>query len=135
MMFNPYVLLGEILSVLILVAAAYLYGQHNANAQCEVRVAKIYSDAADKAQAEKDAEASKANTASTRLETKAADAKVVFRTITRNVDRVVEKPVYQSVCFEADGLAIANAALAGVPVMLPTPAPAPLTTPMRVAAP
>lgn len=131
MIFNPYVIIAELVVMIGLVIGAYLYGEHNANAACDVRVAKIYSDAADKAQKEKDAEASKANAASTQLETKAADAKVIYRTITRNVDRVVTKPVYQNVCFEADGLAIANAALAGVNVMLPTPLPQP--GPMMVA--
>lgn len=128
---NPYGLLASVLVTIALIIGAYLYGEHNANLACDVRVAKIYSDAATKVEAEKAAEATKANTASTALETKAAAAQVVYRTITRNVDRVVTKPIYQNVCLDTDGLSLANAALAGVNVILPTQ----LTTPMQVATP
>jgi hypothetical protein len=117
---NPYGLLASVLVTIALIIGAYLYGEHNANVACDLRVQKIYADAAAKAETEKKAEEAKANTASTQLETKAAAAQVIYRTITRNVDRVVTKPVYSNVCLEPEGLAIANAALAGINVVLPT---------------
>lgn len=38
---------------------------------------------------------------------------IVYQTITRTVDRVVDRPVYRADCLDADGLRLANAALAG----------------------
>jgi hypothetical protein len=37
----------------------------------------------------------------------------VFRTITKEVEHVVEKPVYRNVCIDPDGLRVANRAIAG----------------------
>ena len=39
--------------------------------------------------------------------------RIVTRTITQEVNRVVEKPIYRNVCLDADGLRLANDALAG----------------------
>jgi hypothetical protein len=47
------------------------------------------------------------------LATKQADQKVIYATITKTVDRVVERPVYRSECIDDDGLRNINAALAG----------------------
>lgn len=113
---TPWILIGALGFGLALGIAGYLKGHADAKADCDIRVAKIYSDAADKAQKEKDAEAAKANTSAATLETKNEAAKVIFRNITRTVDRVVEKPVYRNVCLDDDGLLLANAALAGLAV-------------------
>jgi len=51
--------------------------------------------------------------ASTKLEKGNADAKVVYRTITRDVDKVVDRVEYRDVCFDDDGLRLANDALRG----------------------
>lgn len=51
--------------------------------------------------------------AATQLEAKNADAKVVYKTITRTVDKYIDRPVYRAECFDADGLRDANAALVG----------------------
>jgi len=39
--------------------------------------------------------------------------KTTYATITHNVDRIVDRPVYRNACFDDDGLRNANAALAG----------------------
>lgn len=39
--------------------------------------------------------------------------RVEFQTITREVDRVVEKPVYRNVCLDADGLQLLERATRG----------------------
>lgn len=44
---------------------------------------------------------------------KQAEQKVIYATITKTVDRLVERPVYRSDCIDADGLSSINAALAG----------------------
>lgn len=83
----------------------------------------------DKAIAEQAAkDQAKTNVAVDKLENGNAKAKVVYRTITQNVDRVVEKPVYRSVCLDADGLLVANQALVGslaTPVQPDKPMPRP----------
>lgn len=52
--------------------------------------------------------------ASQHLEEQKAQQQVVYQTITKTVDRIVEKPVYKNVCLDTDGVAAANAALAGL---------------------
>jgi hypothetical protein len=39
------------------------------------------------------------------------EARVVYRTITKTVDKIVEKPVYLNQCFEEEGLEQINKAL------------------------
>lgn len=75
-------------------------------------------DAGYSARVEEDREAELAQeaietAASVELEQDREKTRTVYRTITREVDRVVEKPVYRDVCFDPDGLRLANAALAG----------------------
>lgn len=40
-------------------------------------------------------------------------AKVIYRTLTKNVDRVVTRELYRNVCLDPDGMSNANAALVG----------------------
>lgn len=55
-----------------------------------------------------------ANEAATELEQEDAEAEIVYRTITEQVDRLVlSEPIYRDVCLDAGGLRLANAALAG----------------------
>jgi hypothetical protein len=117
---NPWVLLGLLLIAIALVGTGYVKGRNDANATCEVKIAAMV-EAAQKA---KDAEAAKANAAATTLESGNANAKVIYKTITQTVDRVVEKPVYLNTCFDSDGLQLANAALAGAAVSPPAGSPA-----------
>lgn len=65
------------------------------------------------AEAQRKKEAEQSNRASTGLEADREKTRVVYRTITRKVDRIVERPVYRNVCFDDDGVREANAALAG----------------------
>jgi len=67
-------------------------------------------DAAEKQRA---AEAKKGAAASDKKEKQDAKAKVVYRTITKTVDKYIDRPVYRNVCFDVDGLRDANAALSG----------------------
>lgn len=47
------------------------------------------------------------------LTTQNAAREVQYATITKTVDRIVDRPVYRDVCLDADGLRNINAALAG----------------------
>jgi hypothetical protein len=55
----------------------------------------------------------KANDAAKVLEKGNAKAKIVYRTITKSVDKYIDRPVYRNVCFDDDGLRDANQALSG----------------------
>jgi len=55
----------------------------------------------------------KADKAGEKLETKDAEAKVIYKTITVEVDKIVDRPVYLNKCFDVDGLHLANEALSG----------------------
>lgn len=59
--------------------------------------------------------------AATQLEAKNAESKVVYRTLTRTVDKYIDRPVYRAECFDADGLRDANAALSGQAAAPPKP--------------
>lgn len=45
------------------------------------------------------------------LEKDKAKIRTEFLTVTKEVERVVQKPVYLNICFDDDGLRIANAAI------------------------
>jgi hypothetical protein len=62
---------------------------------------------------QREEEMGKANLASVNLEKQNEKTHKHYRTITKYVDKVVEKPVYRNVCFDTDGLSAANAALRG----------------------
>ncbi len=59
--------------------------------------------------------------AATQLEAENAQAKIVYKTITRTVDRYIDRPIYRAECFDADGLRDANAALSGQTASPPKP--------------
>jgi hypothetical protein len=62
---------------------------------------------------QREREAKQANEAATKVEVKSAKAKIVYRTITEQVDKYIDRPVYRNICFDADGLRDANTALLG----------------------
>jgi hypothetical protein len=77
-------------------------------------------------------ELEKSNAAAMDLEQARAQRKVVYRTITKEVERLVERPVYQSVCIDDDGVRAINHALRGTPPAEPKPDPAvPAPRPLR----
>jgi hypothetical protein len=90
----------------IAIGAVYLYGSSQG-----AKSVRLEWEEANRLQREK--EAQRASEAATELEKAKAKTKVVYRTITQEVDRVVEKPVYRDVCLDPDGLRLANVALVG----------------------
>ena len=62
---------------------------------------------------QREREAKQAAEAATKKEAGDAKAKVIYRTITKEVDKIVEREVYRNICFDSDGLLRANAALLG----------------------
>lgn len=62
---------------------------------------------------QRDREAKAGQKAAEKKEAGDAKAKVVYRKITQEVERVVEKPVYRNVCLDSDGIAVARQAISG----------------------
>ena len=57
-----------------------------------------------KIEVRQDENINKAQVASTQFEAKQNEAKTEFRTIYRDVEKIVYRPVYSNICFDADGL-------------------------------
>lgn len=55
----------------------------------------------------------RANDASQNLENANEQTRTVYRTITQQVDKLVDRPIYRDRCFDDLGLQLANAFLAG----------------------
>lgn len=106
---NPWTILGVLLASLGLAVGGFLEGR-----KFEEGIAARANLVAEQAfQQAYEAQAGRYNVAAAKLEEAKAKRRVVERTITKEVDRVVEKPVYRNVCLDADGLRVANDALAG----------------------
>jgi hypothetical protein len=102
------------LSALLIAAGIGLAA--GAGAACKLTADHYIAAAA--TQKEADAKAYQARTAefnqvSAELEQARNDRKIVYRTITKQVEKVVDRDMYRQSCFDDDGLSIANAALAG----------------------
>ena len=67
------------------------------------------------------AAARQANAQAEELEQAKAKREIIYRTITKTVDRIVDRPVYRSDCLDDDGLRIANEALTGTPAAASQP--------------
>jgi hypothetical protein len=59
------------------------------------------------------AESKKLNEVAAALEAAKNEKQIVYRTITKTVDRIIDRPVYLNVCLDDDGLRVINDALAG----------------------
>lgn len=71
-----------------------------------------------------DAKAAQYNEASAALEVARNERKIVYRTITKQVDKIVQRDVYHNVCLDDIGVRIINDALAGRAADPAEPAPA-----------
>ena len=68
------------------------------------------------------AAAARANEQAEELEKARAQREIVYRTITRQVDKIVDRPVYRGDCLDDDGLRITNEAITGAPAAASQPA-------------
>ena len=57
-----------------------------------------------KIEVRQDENINKAQVASTQFEAKQNETKTEFKTIYRDVEKIVYRPVYSNICFDADGL-------------------------------
>lgn len=118
---SPWLLGGAAVAALLAFGGGYIRGDSDAANRYQVKIDKMQIDAAAQVQKTRDALMAQADSAVTSLETKNAASRVIYRTITQQVDKIVERPVYRNVCLDDAGLMLVNAALAGVAVAPPNP--------------
>ena len=120
---TPWLLGGTAIAFVLATGAAGIYGHskgyNSAANEYQLKIDKLQIDARDQVQKVRDAMTAQANEAVNSLETQNAKARIVYRTVTEMVDRIVDRPVYRNTCFDDDGLRLVNAALAGVAVATP----------------
>lgn len=101
----------------LLLVAALLLGLHFYNAHQQAIGALQCQAAVSKAQAAEHAKVVILNQRNDELAAQLvqvqASRKVTYATITRTVDRLVDRPVFRNTCIDPDGLRSINAALAG----------------------
>lgn len=106
---EPYKLLIIVLAIGGAFGYGDYYGRRMNNASWEAKYAAAQQEAALQYAAKVEA----FNKLADDYERAKADRKVVYETITKTVDRIVDRPVYRNVCIDDDGLRQINAALAG----------------------
>lgn len=67
------------------------------------------------------AAARQANAQAEELEKARADREIIYRTITKQVDLIVDRPVYRTDCIDDDGLQSINEAITGTPAAASKP--------------
>jgi hypothetical protein len=115
---NPYAILAAVILVIALFTGTYVKGRVDGLKKCQDRIAVLQAEATARAVAEQD----KAVEAATKLEAQRVRTEIKYRTITKIVEKLVERPVYRDVCFDDDGLRLVNAALTGSPAPAGQPA-------------
>lgn len=100
------VVVAGIILVGVVAFSAYMKGREDGAQSVQTKWDKAVAE-------QREREEKQIGLASGKLETGNAQAKVVYRTITQTVDKLVEKPVYRNVCLDDDGLRVANQALTG----------------------
>jgi hypothetical protein len=103
----PQVYLVYMLLAVLGLGGVYLKGRIDGRSVCDDRIAVIQAESVERERAAQ----SRAIEASKELEAARGRTEVKYRTITKEVERVVERPSYSSVCLDADGLRLANQAL------------------------
>jgi hypothetical protein len=116
MTFSPWIMLGVVLGGLGLGTIGYVKGDADAANRYQIKIDKLQTDATAGVQKTRDALMAQANEAVASKEDRDEKARIVYRTITEMVDKIVDRPVYRNVCLDDDGLRLANAALGGVAV-------------------
>jgi hypothetical protein len=127
-MFNPYVLLGALAGAILIATASFGAGWKASSNSWKADMLAAEQAHADQLRAEID----RSNIIAAALESEKGKSRVVYKTITKRVDKIIDRPVYLNQCFDADGLRLANSAIAGqAPDPGESPSTLPKPTPLR----
>jgi hypothetical protein len=118
----PHLLGISALAALLAFGLGYIKGDADAASRYQVRIARMQLDAKEAAEADQQKRQQAFIDAANGYEVTNAQARVVYRTITRDVDKIVERDVYRDRCLDDDGLRLAQLALGGIAVTPSDPA-------------
>lgn len=105
--FSLYLRAGIASLAVMLFALTYIKGRIDGAYHCDARINALVHDAAEREKGYQIV----AHTQSELLERARTKTDVRYRTILKQVDHEVEKPMYRAECFTADGVRLANDAL------------------------
>lgn len=105
----PQVYLAYLIVTVLVLGGVYVKGRVDGATVCDARVTELLAESATR---ERNAQQQAIN-ATQALEIQRGKTEIKYKTLVREVEKVVERPVYANVCLDADGLRLANAALAG----------------------
>jgi len=104
---GPYIYLVYIALVVLVLGGTYMKGRLDGREICNNRIAEIQAESFNKERAAY----ARATQAAAELEDARSQTIVKYRTINKEVEKIVERPVYSNVCLDPDGLRLANSAL------------------------
>lgn len=102
-----YIRLAALVGALLLAVGAFFCGRHVGYVECEndrMKTAQAAQEKREKQIGQAQADDAKAAEADVQRET-------IIREITREVPRIIDRPVYRNVCVDADGLRILERAV------------------------
>lgn len=102
-----YLRLGLALGVLVALIGAFFYGQSVGKAKCEV----AYARQADKARIKRDETIREAQQQDLVAAAANVQRETIVREITREVPKIIDRPVYRNVCVDADGVQLIERAV------------------------
>lgn len=102
-----YLRLGLALAVLLAVVGAFFYGQSVGKARCQAS----YAAASEKARKRREGAVAQAQQQDTAAATANIERQTIVREITREVPRIVDRPVYRNICVDADGVRLIERAV------------------------
>jgi len=95
----------------------YVKGRTDGRQICNDRIEALIMESTEREQTAM----RQANDAATRLEQSHAKIEIKYRTIVKEIEKVVDRPVYVGRCLDDDGLRLANAALTRSSPFAPKP--------------
>jgi len=102
-----YMRLGLALAALLAIVGAFFYGQSVGKARCEAS----YAAASEKARKQREDAVAQAQQQDTSAAIANVERQTIVREITREVPRIVDRPVYRNVCVDADGVRLIDRAV------------------------
>lgn len=102
-----YLRLGLVIGVLLALIGSFMYGQRVGRDRCEAAYAQ-QAEAARKEQAQRDRAAQAQDTAGAAAN---VERETIVREITREVPKIIDRPVYRNVCVDADGVRLIERAV------------------------
>jgi len=102
-----YLRLGLAIGVLLALIGTFFYGQHVGKQRCEA----AYAKAAEADRKKRETQIAAAQEQDTAGAVANVQRETVVREITREVPKIIDRPVYRNVCVDADGVRLIDRAV------------------------